>query len=1216
MYQDAPRDLRGQARAVVWWSVPARASSSTPIPLENRLAALRGRALNDSELQEASTDVARALLERCLALTTPAERKRQKQLSQLMNDSLGQAFTTCLTDRAYRSREPARIVDVARQLLRTLGVPRYLPTEARAQLQLLLRAGPFVPALAAQGLLKRLREETRGVVLPAEETELRAHLAQRRSEGVSVNVNYLGEAVLGEREAEARLESYEALLARPEVQAISIKLSSIASRVELLAFRESLDELKPRVRRIYQQALAHRFRWPDGTQRPKLVSLDMEAYRDLPLTFALFSELMSEPELDGLQACLVLQAYLPDAPLYQRELTRIAQARMQRGGQPLRLRIVKGANLAAERVESALRGWPLPTVPDKLHADANYKRMLEYACQPEHARAVHLGVASHNLFDVSFALCLSEMHGLRSELTFEVLEGMADALRRALQTLDHEVLVYCPIVEASSMQTAIAYLMRRLDENTAQENFLRSSFGMHVDDPAFQRERERWSSAFELRNKLVEAPQRTQDLAHPQLEPPGHVGRAFMNEPDTDFALPHNERHIRAVLEAQRTQTTFDVPLVIAGQSRMTDAARDGFDPSRPGHVPYRHALAGEREIERALQTASAAAPRFAQSSVKERVGMLHAVARGLRARRAELIACMVLDAGKRIDQADSEVSEAIDFAEYYALSFCEHARRPEYRLAPRGPVVVTPPWNFPLAIPTSGTLAAIMAGNPVILKPALETVLVASRLAEICHEAGVPRDVLQFVVCEDDVGSQLIRDWRVANVILTGATSTARKFYELRPELALLAETGGKNSIIVSDLSDRDLAIKEALASAFGHAGQKCSAASLLICVPEVYEDAGFMEVLRDATASLPVGSAWDPRSLVTPLISPPGAALSRALSSLDPGERFLVEPRRFADNPRLIGPSIKLGVAAGSFSHVTELFGPQLAVMRADDFDHALELANATPYGLTAGLFSLDEREQARWTQRMRAGNLYINRTITGAIVGRQPFGGWKASSFGPGAKAGGPNYVLQLCDVRDGAPEPALEAPEPAAAHLISAIRERCDKGLRERMSRAACQYAQALRSHFRLQHDPSAIIGERNVFRYVPCAALTIRVSADATLEQCLLAAIAAVSSGASPVLSVHPSLSGQVHALPGCRLQLEESTPLCARLRQGEIERLRQLGSLEDGVREAAAESGTHIADAPVLLAGRIELLHYLREQVVSNAYHRYGSLHAAQMLDV
>ena len=595
---------------------------------------------------------------------------------------------------------------------------------------------------------------------------------------------------------------------------------------------------------------------------------------------------------------------------------------------------------------------------------------------------------------------------------------------------------------------------------------------------------------------------------------------------------------------------------------------------------------------------------------------MLHAVARGLRAQRSELIACMVLDAGKRIDQADAEISEAIDFAEYYATSYAEHARRPEYRLGPRGPVVVTPPWNFPLAIPASGTLAALMAGNPVILKPALETVLVASRLAEICHAAGVPRDVLQFLVCDDDVGSQLIRDARVANVILTGATSTARKFYELRPELALLAETGGKNSIIVSDLADRDLAIKEALGSAFGHAGQKCSAASLLICLPEVYEDAGFMEVLRDATESLPVGSAWDPRSVVTPLIAPPCGPLAKALRSLDPGERFLVEPRMFEGNPRLVGPSVKLGVAAGSFSHVTELFGPQLAILRADDFDHAIALANATPYGLTAGLFSLDEREQARWTQRMRAGNLYINRSITGAIVGRQPFGGWKASSFGPGAKAGGPNYVLQLCEIKDGAPEPALEAPEPAAAHLISAIRERCDKSLRERMSRAACQYAQCMRSHFRLQHDPSAIIGERNAFRYLPCAGLTIRASASADLEQCLLACIAAVSAGAQPVLSVDPTLATQVRELPGCKRLIESSEALCARLRTGEVQRLRQLGALEEGVRAAAAASGTHIADAPVLMAGRIELLHYLREQVVCNAYHRYGSLHAAQLLDV
>jgi RHH-type proline utilization regulon transcriptional repressor/proline dehydrogenase/delta 1-pyrroline-5-carboxylate dehydrogenase len=389
-----------------------------------------------------------------------------------------------------------------------------------------------------------------------------------------------------------------------------------------------------------------------------------------------------------------------------------------------------------------------------------------------------------------------------------------------------------------------------------------------------------------------------------------------------------------------------------------------------------------------------------------------------------------------------------------------------------------------------------------------------------------------------------------------------------------------------------------------------------LLICLPEVYDDPSFFETLRDATESLPVGPAWDTRSVVTPLIKPPSGALLRALRSLDPGERFLVEPRFDPHNPHLVGPCIKVGVAAGSFSHVTELFGPVLAVLRADDFDHAIELANATPYGLTAGLFSLDESERARWSQRIRAGNLYINRGITGAIVGRQPFGGWKASSFGPGAKAGGPNYLLQLCELREGDTAPTLAAPEPAAAHLLHAVRTRIDKEARENLARAACQYGHAARGYFGQRHDPCALLGERNELVYAPCSGLTLRAAPAAELTSALRMCIAAVSVGAKPTLSLHPQLGWELPQLPGCHVVTETTEALAERIASGEIERVRICGALEPELREPAAASGTHLAPEPLLASGRIELLHYVREQAVSYAYHRYGSLHDARLAEL
>ena len=1188
---------------------------------DGELAAAGGE---DAALERTALRLAQELLQAVERQTSHAERGRRELLARLAEDALGQTFTTSLTDRAYRSHAASRVVDAARQLLRTLGVPGYLPAAARTQLRLLLHAGPFAPELAARGMLRRLRSETREVVLDAAPEALSGHLERRYAEGVRVNVNYLGEAVLGERAAAARCDEYLQLLARPEVRAISIKLSSIVRPFELLAWRQTLEEIRPRLRSVYRAALEHTYPGPTGP-RGKLVSLDMEAYRDLELTFELFRSVLDEPELLPLSACLVLQAYLPDAFELQRELTRWAQARVERGGAPVRLRLVKGANLAAERVESAARGWQLPMYGSKLEVDANYKRMLEFGCRPEHARAVELGIASHNLFDIALGLALRAQHGVEAHVGFELLEGMADPLRRVLQGLADDVLVYCPIVDADSMQTAIAYLMRRLDENLAQENFLRQSFVMQLGDERWQREQERFRQAFALRRQVGSAPLRVQDRSQP--EPPRSAGdrwssegsrptgasfpepppsASFTNEPDTEFALAQNRRWIEPILERWRTRDCFELPTAAA-----SGPTEPGFDPSRPRAVPYRYGLSNEAEVERVLATASAAAPRVASSRPLERAAWLGAIAKGLRAARGELIGAMLLDAGKRVEQADAEISEAIDFAEYYARSYLEWSELRSVQLQARGVVLVTPPWNFPLAIPAGGVLAALMAGNAVILKPALETVLVAQELAEICWQAGVPRDVLQLVICADEVGSRLVSDARVSAVVLTGASSTARLFQRLKPGIALFAETGGKNAVIVSAVADRDAAIKDVLASAFGHSGQKCSAASLLICEAEVYEDAQFREVLADAVSSLPVGSAWDLRSIVTPLIQPPSAALARALHSLEPGERWLVAPRVDPDNPRLVSPGVKLDVAAGSFTHTTELFGPVLAMLRANDLDHALELANATPYGLTAGLFSLDEREQFRWAERMQAGNLYINRGTTGAIVRRQPFGGCKASSFGPGAKAGGPNYVLQLSRVSDGETEPPDSAPVAAAAQLLGHVRRRLPPADQTRLARAACIYARAHAEHFAHAHDPSALPGERNQFRYRPCSALLLRAAADASLGDAVLACVAGLTAGAKLTLSMHPQFAGELAwltTLPLLACVVEDEPAAAARVAQ--FERVRQLGSAESMLLSAAEENGVYVAREPLLAAGRVELLHYVREQSLSVVTHRYGSLHA------
>jgi RHH-type proline utilization regulon transcriptional repressor/proline dehydrogenase/delta 1-pyrroline-5-carboxylate dehydrogenase len=505
--------------------------------------------------------------------------------------------------------------------------------------------------------------------------------------------------------------------------------------------------------------------------------------------------------------------------------------------------------------------------------------------------------------------------------------------------------------------------------------------------------------------------------------------------------------------------------------------------------------------------------------------------------------------------------------------------------------------------------------GNSVIFKPAPETVLCGWILVNILWEAGIPKHVLQFINCVDEpIGSNLIADPRVNAIILTGATSTAKLFLSLRPGLDLSAETGGKNSIIVTSISDHDLAIKDIIHSAFGHSGQKCSAASLLILEAELYDDANFRKQLRDATLSLKVGSAWDFSSKIVPLIRTPNNHLLRGLTTLDKGETWLVQPKQDSANPNLWSPGIKFGVEEGSFMHQTELFGPVLGVMRARNLQHALSLANGTPYGLTAGLHSLDSREHTKWLHHIHAGNLYINRTVTGAIVKRQPFGGCKASSFGHGAKAGGPNYLSQFAHYKQ-IDLPEEKSPVPESVNQLTSLLQVIHLTSEELGSwfASAANYAYWLKK-WRGDRDCTKILGQDNLFQVKSIHHLALRIQKqDKPLD--LFRIFSAVLTTESHMIVSYSKESTPLvinaawrSISPHLEFIQESEEEFCRKMQKHAFNRVRLASQPSKNMVLAASQSGTFINSLPIVANGRFELLHYLREVAVSSDYHRYGNL--------
>ena len=1075
---------------------PSAANRSDPIAL--KAAVLAGEILSEALAGQHSEEAARF-----------------RQLAGVIADPASKILSMAMTDRLIRSENPARAAKALRSILSRFGRVRGFGWFDRVMLRTAALASWIFPSVVMDAVRRRLHSESRGVIIPAEAAPLKKYLAARSAGGMRVNVNPLGEAILGEEEAARRLGTAMALLARPDIGCVSVKVSAIFSQIHLPAWDATLTEIKLRLRKLYRAAA------PCG----KFVNLDMEEYRDLALTVAAFREVLDEPEFHSLHAGIALQAYLPDSNAAQRELTGWAKRRVANGGAQIKVRLVKGANLAMETVEAELHGWHAAPYPSKADTDANFRRMLEYACQPENAAAVRVGVGSHNLFDVALALVLRDANGVRDAIEIEMLEGMANHQARAVRDEAGALLVYAPLVHEKDFGSALAYLIRRLDENTAPENFLSDIFTLAPGSGAWERQKARFLRGWEERMMpCTESRRRTL--------PPVRAD-VFENAPDTDWTQAANRAAVWRAIETFR----------LSEPSALLDAA----------------------DISAALATAQAAQPAWEARGDVARAEVLRRCGDVMAAHRMETIAVLRDDGKKAIAEADAEASEAIDFARYYAAT----GAAPENAGASAlGVAVVTPPWNFPFAIPCGGVLAALMAGNSVILKPARDTVRTAWWLAQQFWEAGVPRDVLQFAVCADrEAGRALITDPRTAAVVLTGAYETARMFLDWRPSLRLFAETSGKNSLVVSALADRDLAIRDLVRSAFGHSGQKCSAASLGILEAEVYDDPDFHRRLRDAAASLHVGPATDPASVVTPLVSEAGPDLCRALTTLEPGESWLLEPRHDADDPCLWSPGIRIGVQPGSWFHLTECFGPVLGLMRARDLDEAVTFQNAVSYGLTAGLHSLDENEIAAWRERAEAGNLYINRAITGAIVRRQPFGGWKRSAIGPGAKAGGPNYVNLF---------------------------RRCENTAPFDLDRAAASYRSAWREHFSQPHDPSALRCERNVFRYRPCRGVILRLAApDAVAET--LARLAAELCGVPLEIS---------------RASEESDAGFAARLPElaKRAEFLRTLTTPCDEILRASHAAALNWIRAPFSANGRVELTRWLREQSVSETLHRHGNV--------
>ena len=846
-----------------------------------------------------------------------------------------------------------------------------------------------------------------------------------RKDKMAFTVDLLGEAVITEIEAQSYLESYLKLMEQlaqasqswktvplidevdgeklPKVQ-VSVKLTAFYSQFDPLDEKGSEEKVTVRIRTLLRRA----------QELGVAVHFDMEQYIYKDITFSILKKLLMEDEFrERTDIGMTVQAYLHDSEEDAQGLINWAKER----GYPITIRLVKGAYWDQETIKATQKHWQIPVYNDKAATDINFESITQLLL--ENHQYVYAAIGSHNIRSLSRAIAIAETLNVpRPSFEMQVLYGMGDKIAATLANKGYRTRVYCPY---GKLLPGMAYLIRRLLENTANSSFLRQNME--------NRPPEELLAPPVLKENKAKREENGKENGNSPTSISAPITGGFPGAADTDYAEEEARKVAQNAIASIRQQLGKTYLPLINGESVNTENFVDSLNPSNYTEVVGKIGLISVEQAETAIQAAKTAFPSWRKTPVRERAGILRKAADLMEKRRAELAAWVVFEVGKALKEADAEVSEAIDFCRYYADEMERLEQGYNYDISgetnrciyqPRGIAVVISPWNYPIAIATGMTVAALVTGNCTLLKPAETSSVIAAKITEVLLEAGIPPGVFQYVPGKGSVvGSYLVNHPETHIIAFTGSQEVGCKIYAdaaiLRPGQKhlkrVIAEMGGKNAVIVDESADLDQAVAGIVMSAFGYSGQKCSACSRVIVLETVYD--AFVERFVEATNSLNIGKSELPSTQVVPVIDATAQSRIREYITKGKAETKVALEMSPPDGGYFVGPVIFRDVAPDGVIAQEEIFGPVVAVIKVKDFQQGLEVANNTNYALTGGLYSRTPSHIQQAQEDFEVGNLYINRNTTGAIVSRQPFGGFKLS--GVGFKAGGPDYLLQFLEPR---------------------------------------------------------------------------------------------------------------------------------------------------------------------------------------------------------
>jgi RHH-type transcriptional regulator, proline utilization regulon repressor / proline dehydrogenase / delta 1-pyrroline-5-carboxylate dehydrogenase len=837
-------------------------------------------------------------------------------------------------------------------------------------------------------------------------------ISRLRHQKMNFTLDLLGEATISEAECEAYLQQYLQMLNNlseplknwsenplldishgnksPRLN-LSLKLSSLYSQINTAAPQASIDAIALRLRPVLRAAMKNN----------AFITIDMEQYDFKNIVLNCFRQIIMEDEFKAWPHIgLAIQAYLLDSYNDLVNLLDLVKSR----GTPITIRLVRGAYWDYETVIARQNNWPSPVWKNKSDTDINYEKCLNllFSSSP----TIHTAIATHNPRSIAFAMALVEKLNMSvDQFEFQMLYGMAEPLKPALVDLGYRLRLYVPFGETLP---GMAYLVRRLLENSSGQSMLDSGFGKQTN----------------LVNcHSFEAPSTSSPVNNLKL-----VNKhTFTNCSLLRFTDNSQIQLFKSILDKVENNFGAHFPLIINGKEIFTDSLINSINPAKPSQIIGQVSCASIEHADQALQAAVQTFDSWKNTSVQQRADYLRRVALLLTKKRMEFSACQLFEAGKSWQEADADVCEAIDFLNYYAqqaerickgktLSYSGELNQHNYK--PCGTALIIPPWNFPLAIMCGMLSAAVVTGNTCILKPSSQTPVVAAKFMQLWQQVGLPKGVINFLPGPGNViGEYLAAKPEINIIAFTGSVQVGTKLLNIAARIQpgqhhikkTIVEMGGKNAIIVDSDADLDTAILGVVHSAFCFQGQKCSATSRVIVVKNIYHK--FLCRLLECTQSLTMGSPENPHNLIGPVIDKTSfQRITQTILHAQKSSKLQVnQSTHNKHNGYYIMPSIFTDVNPDSPLAQEEIFGPVLSVIKADNFQQAVEIANNTRYALTGGVYSRQPSHLNYAQHNFNVGNLYLNRKTTGALVSRQPFGGFKMS--GAGSKAGGEDYLLQF-------------------------------------------------------------------------------------------------------------------------------------------------------------------------------------------------------------